>query len=64
MIVQRSTPAEGSPLTEGWVDVRLPLSCLADIIDALKGRPFPHPNEDERIALRKRTLRHVGVQVD
>lgn len=61
MILRTVQPAEGSPLTEARVVIEVPASCLADIVDALKGRPFPHPAEHERIALRERTLRHLGA---
>ena len=61
VILDHRQAAEGSPHTVGWVDVRLPADCLADIIEALKGRPFPAAYEPERLALRERTLHALGV---
>lgn len=62
-LLARFAPAEGSPIGEGWATVQLPAECLRDVLDALRGRPFPHSNEVERIALRERTLRHFGADL-
>ena len=46
MILRAVPPAEGSPMTEGWVDVRLTDSQRAWLIHCLKATWAPRANED------------------